>query len=103
MNQSSLSDSPFPVCRQCHQHIKLTSEDSILDRFGGFARLRCTVAECGHEDWYKEPIMIVAPSVVPPVPEGAGEVWIHDVILGLSFRADSAASLEKGTPSDITH
>src|ERR1700743_3532608 len=102
MDQSSLSDSAFPVCRQCRQPIKLTSEDGVLDRFGGFARLHCTTAERGHEDWYKEPIMIVAPTPLPPVPEGPGEVWIHDVILGLSFRAESAASLEKGQASDIS-
>ena len=103
MNQSSPSDSAFPVCRQCHQIIKLTSEDGILDRFGGFARLRCTTSECGHEDWYKEPIVFAAPNLVPPVPEGPGEVWIHDVILGLSFRAESSVHLEGGSASDITH
>jgi hypothetical protein len=103
MNQDSLSDSAFPVCRRCHQHIKPTSEEDILDRFGGFARLRCSVTDCGHEDWYKEPILIVAPDVAPPAPEGPGEVWIHDVILGLSFRAESGTSLDAGMTTDISH
>ena len=100
MSQNSLSDRAFPGCRRCHQDIQPTSQDNILDRFGGFARLRCSAPECGHEDWYKEPIMIATPNVAPSVPEGPAEIWIHDVILGLSFKAESAASLESGTPSD---
>jgi hypothetical protein len=50
--------------------------------------LRCTAADCGHEDWYKDPVLTQTPSIAQPVPEGPGEVWIHDVILGLSFRAE---------------
>lgn len=103
MKQDSLSDSAFPACRRCHQPIKPTSEDCILDRFGGFARLRCSATECGHEDWYKEPIMIAAPDAVPPVPEGSGEVWIHDVILGLSFKAESNTNLEGAAAPDVIH
>lgn len=44
--------------------------------------------------------MIATPNVAPSIPEGPAEIWIHDVILGLSFKAESAASLEKEAPAD---
>jgi len=87
-NQNSPRDRDTAVCRKCQQTIDPRSEDEFLDKFGSFARLRCTATDCGHEDWYKDPVLTLTPSVAQPVPEGPGEVWIHDVILGLSFRAE---------------
>jgi hypothetical protein len=86
--QSSSRDREIPVCRKCQQMIDPRSEDDFLDRFGTFVRLRCTSADCVHEDWYKDPVLTETPSFAQPAPEGPGEVWIHDVILGLSFRAE---------------
>ncbi len=95
MNKNSPSDCASPVCRKCHQPVEPQSEEELLDKFGGFVRLRCHAAECGHEDWYKEPVLIVPPRAAQQaVPEGAGEVWIHDVILGLSFRAENGPGLD---------
>lgn len=87
---NSPEDSATLKCRKCHEPIELRSEDDVLDKFGGFVRLRCTAPDCGSEDWYKKPAFTLMPTVAQQVPEGPGEVWIHDVILGLSFRAESA-------------
>jgi hypothetical protein len=87
---NSPEDSATLKCRKCHEPIQLRSEDDVLDKFGGFVRLRCAATDCGNEDWYKKPAFTPAVSIAQPVPEGPGEVWIHDVILGLSFRAESA-------------
>lgn len=89
-NYNSPEDSATLECRKCHEVIELRSEDDVLDKFGGFVRLRCNATDCGNEDWYKKPVFTETPSIAQPVPQGPGEVWIHDVILGLSFRAESA-------------
>jgi hypothetical protein len=96
MNNNSPSDCATPVCRRCHQDIDIRSEDELLDKFGGFVRLHCHAADCGHEDWYKEPVLILPPILAEPAPQGPGEVWIHDVMLGLSFKAENSASLDAG-------
>jgi hypothetical protein len=102
MNKNSPSDYASPVCRKCHQPVEPQSEEELLDKFGGFVRLRCHGVECGHEDWYKEPVLVAAPRIAEPIPEGAGEVWIHDVILGLSFKAENGTSLDvAGRISDL--
>ena len=87
-NNNSPSDRTTPLCRKCRQPIDPRSEDDFLDKFGTFVRLRCTATDCGHEDWYKGPVLVSAQSS-ESAPAGAGEVWIHDVFLGLSFKADS--------------
>jgi hypothetical protein len=74
-------------CRKCKGLIDVRSEEDALDHFGSFFRLRCTAAECGHVDWYKG-ISVVPPANAPAAPQNGGEVWVHDVILGLSFKAD---------------
>jgi hypothetical protein len=89
-NNNSPSDRTTPLCRKCRQPIDPRSEDDFLDKFGTFVRLRCTGADCGHEDWYKGPVLVSAQSSEAG-PAGPGEVWIHDVFLGLSFKADNNA------------
>ena len=60
-----------------------------MDKFGNFIRLACTSAGCGHVDWYKG-VALTPQNVASIEPSGEpGEVWIHDVILGLSFRTDA--------------
>jgi hypothetical protein len=102
MNKNSPSDRGTPVCRKCHQDIQPRSEDELLDKFGGFVRLRCNAANCGHEDWYKEPVLIAAPIFAQPAPEGPGEVWIHDVMLGLSFKAEANSNLDYERATDLS-
>ena len=87
--------SPTPRCRKCQNPINPESEDDVLDRFGDFFRLRCTSAACGHIDWYRgvkfapvEKTTIPALAKPSSAAQEPGEVWIHDVVLGLSFKAD---------------
>jgi hypothetical protein len=88
-NYDAPSGSSTPACRQCQQEIELKSEADFLDSFGGFVHLRCTAPECGHEDWYKEPARFPAPRTPELAPEGPGEVWVHDIMLELSFKTES--------------
>jgi hypothetical protein len=60
-------------------------EDTPLDRFGQFVRLSCSESLCGHIDWYKE-AEFESSAAALNVLGGTGEVWIHDIILGLSFK-----------------
>jgi hypothetical protein len=88
-NAHSGNDCDILVCRKCRQVLDPGRKDNILDTFGDFARLRCTNSTCGHADWYKLPAVIPRQNFSRPVAaEGSGEVWLHDVILGRSFRAD---------------
>jgi len=87
-NSNSPGDCTTTLCRKCRQPIDPRSEDDFLDRFGTFVRLRCTTADCGHEDWYKEPVLVPAQKPSAAAPAGPGEVWVHDVFLGLSFKAE---------------
>src|ERR1043166_3263174 len=88
-----------PRCRKCQNPITPASEDDVLEKFGDFFRLRCTSDACGHIDWYrgvkfapvektKETLFLKPPG---PGAQELGEVWIHDVVLGLSFKADGVA------------
>ena len=87
--QETYSDAEAPHCRRCSQPINLRSEADCLDKFGTFTRLRCPVPECGHEDWYKDVKLPKVEALPKEHPAGPGEIWIHDVMLGLSFRAES--------------
>jgi hypothetical protein len=88
-NYNSHNDRDTPVCRKCQHAIAIQGENDVLDKFGDFVRLRCTIPDCRHVDWYKAPIFTPASDAVQSSPEDPGEVWVHDVILGLSFRAES--------------
>lgn len=77
----------FLRCRKCQAPIELRSENDIIDKFGAFARVGCSGPECGHIDWYKD-VAFLAPVSDSLPHDGPGEIWIHDVILGLSFKAD---------------
>jgi hypothetical protein len=91
-DQNSPVEAPLARCRKCQKQIDPRSEDDVLDKFGTFIRLRCTNADCDHIDWYKgvalAPRSARASAGSEPADE-PGEVWIHDVILGLSFRTDN--------------
>jgi hypothetical protein len=63
----------------------LSNEDSCLDHFGQFVRLRCGSTACGHVGWYKHE-ELERPAVSLPDPTGTGEVWVHDALLGISFK-----------------
>ncbi|HZU34222.1 MAG TPA: hypothetical protein VFB79_24140 [Candidatus Angelobacter sp.] len=75
-------------CRKCQAPIELKSEQDIIDKFGTFTRISCNEPECGHIDWYKEVTFVQSSSDASSQQDGPGEIWIHDVMLGLSFRAD---------------
>jgi hypothetical protein len=88
-NPHSSNDCDILVCRKCREVIDPESKDNILDTFGDFARLRCLESTCRHVDWYKLPAVIPRQNFSQPAAaEGGGEVWLHDVILERSFRAD---------------
>jgi hypothetical protein len=57
----------------------------------------CTASGCGHEDWYSNLVIVEAPTFASSTltqtnPEGPGEVWIHDAMLGLSFRVETGSN-----------
>jgi hypothetical protein len=99
-NQYPDNDCDAPLCRKCHEVIYHRSEDDVLETFGTFVRLRCTAAGCGHADWYQEIVIVQASGAAPPQPEGPGAVWIHDVMLGRSFRAEEGLTQGAETQSD---
>lgn len=93
-----LRDDPAtPVCRKCGQEIGPRCEQDILDKFGNFVHLRCSAFDCGHMDWYENLAIVMVPAL-PPVThatvEGPGQVWVHDVMLEISFRADAGIHRE---------
>lgn len=96
-NQNSPTELAGARCRKCQSPIDTRSEENVLDSFRSFLRLRCTAPDCGHVDWYKD-VYVASPAapVSAPVPQGPGEVWVHDVFLGLSFRAETQQNLEIG-------
>lgn len=93
-NQNSPTEPAGTQCRKCQQPIEPRSEEDILDSFRSFLRLRCTAADCGHTDWYKD-VYVASPaaSVSAPMPQEPGEVWIHDVFSGQSFKAETQQNL----------
>jgi hypothetical protein len=92
-DQNSPNDFTSPRCRKCRQPIEPRSEDEVLDQYRSFFRLRCTTAECGHIDWYRDVTFVPATSLADPKVEAPGEIWIHDVIMGTSFKSDGNASV----------
>jgi len=101
-NQENPSASAPTLCRKCRQSIVAHSETDFLDRFSNFVRLRCTVPECGHEDWYRD-VQVNEEKQAPATNSGPGEVWIHDVMLGLSFRADASPPPDSGLGAPDVH
>jgi hypothetical protein len=87
-DQASSAKPAAARCRKCRKPIELPGDDDVLDKFGVFFRLRCTAAGCGHVDWYKG-VVTPPPTASAQVSQEPGEVWIHDVILGLPFKADA--------------
>ncbi|HWS17490.1 MAG TPA: hypothetical protein VN223_05725 [Candidatus Elarobacter sp.] len=95
--QNTCSDPATPACRKCREILDPRREEDILDEFGVFVRLLCTASGCGHEDWYSNLVIVEAPAFASPTltqtnPEDPGEVWIHDVMLGLSFRVETGSN-----------
>ncbi len=84
-NHKDPSADESPPCRKCRKPMQYHVEDTPLDRFGQFVRLSCNEPHCGHVDWYKEAEFksVAAGFSVAGSP---GEVWVHDIILGLSFK-----------------
>ena len=91
--------SPMPRCRKCQNPISPETEDDVLDSFGDFFRLRCTSPACGHIDWYRGVKFTAGamPTTASPAKpailaaQEPGDVWVHDVVLGLSFKAEGIA------------
>jgi hypothetical protein len=101
-NQENLSASVPTLCRKCRQSIVAHSETDFLDKFSNFVRLRCTAPECGHEDWYMD-VQLNEEKHAPTADTGSGEVWVHDAMLGLSFRADASAPSDSGLGASDVH
>lgn len=59
-------------------------------------RLRCIAWDCDHEDWYTNIVIVESPDFTQPSSAGPGEVWIHDVVLGISLRVE--AGVNHGEP-----
>ena len=95
-DQDSPTKFTTPRCRKCHNPIDPRSEDDLLDKFGDFFRLRCTAVTCGHIDWYKGVSLVLAAELIGPAPQEPGEVWIHDVMLGLTVKADGLHGHDMG-------
>ena len=85
-HKNSPDDFSPPRCRKCEQPIAFYTDDAPLDRFGQFVRLSCSEPRCGHVDWYKEVQFESTVALFSTSPDGVGEVWVHDIILGLSFK-----------------
>jgi len=85
-HKNSPDDASPPRCRKCRKPLEFHAGETPLDRFGQFIRLGCAETMCGHVDWYKEAEFPPAarPSSAPA--DGMAEVWVHDIILGLSFK-----------------
>ena len=89
------------LCHLCQQEISLDEWRLFLDRGHYPVRLRCTHPECGFVDDYNEYEFHVRTGKRAPE-QGPGEVWIHDVLLGLSFKVQED-NREKLLDGAITH
>jgi hypothetical protein len=90
--QDPSTDPATPACRECRQVLGPRHKEDVLDKFGGFVSLRCTASGCGHEDWYNNVVILESPDFTQPSSAGPGEVWIHDVVLGISLRVEAGVN-----------
>jgi hypothetical protein len=93
MPVDNTKDSPretgFVLCHGCGSPIHGNDQEAYLDSIRQFVRMRCGNPQCGRTEWYEEAeFEQTIPSTIS-TPEGGGEVWIHDLLLGLSFRDPS--------------
>lgn len=79
-------DASLPRCRKCQKTLDFQIDEAPLDRFGQFIRLRCSEVLCGHVDWYKEVEFESTAGSFRASPDDTSEVWVHDIVLGLSFK-----------------
>jgi len=85
-HKNSPDDASSPRCRKCKSALEFHIDETPLDRFGQFVRVGCAEPHCGHVDWYKEAEFASAARSSNALSDGTGEVWVHDIILGLSFK-----------------
>ncbi len=86
-SQNSSLETAIVLCRACGSPIHHNNEDAFLESFRELVQLRCVNPQCGHTGWYDETDFErdTTPAIIEA--EGVGEVWVHDLLLGLSFRA----------------
>jgi hypothetical protein len=80
-------ENAFVLCHGCGSPIHVNDQAAYLDSIRHFVRLRCVNPSCGRVDWFEEVDFVTESTAeATAAPEGAGEVWVHDLLLGLSFR-----------------
>jgi len=85
-SKSSPHETGFVLCHGCGSPIQGNDQAAFLDSIRQFVRMRCLNPQCGRTEWYEEAEFERTASPTTAAPEGVGEVWIHDLLLGLSFR-----------------
>jgi len=86
IDDPKLPETPgFTPCRECKSAIDITDQAAFVDRISHFLRLRCVQPGCLHVDWYKES-EIETPLGAESGSDDESHVWVHDLLLGVSFR-----------------
>jgi hypothetical protein len=75
----------FTPCHVCKSPIDTSDQAAFVDRISRFVRLRCIQPDCLHVDWYNES-EIEIPLDANSQTDDQSHVWIHDLLLGVSFR-----------------
>jgi len=86
-NQDPPQETAIVLCHACGSPIHLADQAASQESMGNFVRLRCMNPQCGHTEWYEESDFERDPTTTDPQAENGGEVWVHDLLLGLTFRA----------------
>jgi hypothetical protein len=90
MPVDNTKDSPretgFVLCHGCGSPIHGDDQAAFLDSIRQFVRMRCGNPQCGRTEWYEESEFEQSTADAPSTSGPGGEVWIHDLLLGLSFR-----------------
>jgi len=75
----------FTSCHVCKCQIDVIDQAAFVDRIIHFVRLRCIQPDCLHLDWYDKSEIDI-PQDAKTEADNQSHVWIHDLLLGVSFR-----------------
>ncbi len=72
-------------CHKCGTPVVVPDGEAGREQARPFVRLRCSNLACGYVDWYSQ--SECEETAGPETSQhGHGGVWIHDSLLGLSFK-----------------
>ncbi len=73
-------------CHKCGTPVVVPDGEAGREQARPFVRLRCSNLACGYVDWYSQSECEETAGPAETSQHGHGGVWIHDSLLGLSFK-----------------